>query len=49
MRDRAPFVIIGGGVAGLAAAAGLGDAAITLERLWTLRSGDVSWPGSRKN
>jgi len=32
MRDRAPFVIIGGGVAGLAAAAGLGDAAITLER-----------------
>jgi protoporphyrinogen oxidase len=32
MRDRAPFIIIGGGVAGLAVASELGDAAITLER-----------------
>lgn len=32
MKDRAPFIIIGGGVAGLAAAAELGEAAITLER-----------------
>ena len=32
MRDHAPFIIVGGGVAGLAAAADLGESAITLER-----------------